>query len=71
MGLINGTMYQRVSYGVVSCTHCIKLTFVLLQITKAREMILEVDSELADALEDIKEYTGKPSGCKLLIMDFS
>ena len=35
-----------------------ELSFSLLQIAKATDTILEVDSELAEALEDIKEYTG-------------
>lgn len=30
----------------------------MLQIAKATDTILEIDSDLADALEDIKEYTG-------------
>lgn len=31
-----------------------------MQIAKATDTMLEVDSEMADALEDIKDYTG---GC--------
>ena len=36
----------------------VKKIFGPFQITKATDSLLEVDSELADALEDIKEYTG-------------
>ena len=36
----------------------VKKIFCPFQITKATDSLLEVDSELADALEDIKEYTG-------------
>ena len=33
-----------------------------MQISKATDTMLEVDSEMADALEDIKDYTGDFSG---------
>ena len=33
----------------------------MLQMAKATDTMLEIDSELADALEDIKEYTGLAS----------
>ena len=36
----------------------VKKIFCPFQISKATDSLLEVDSELADALEDIKEYTG-------------
>ena len=36
----------------------VKKFFCPFQIAKATDSLLEVDSELADALEDIKEYTG-------------
>ena len=44
------------SLGVFSCS--LLFTFIILQITKATDTMLEIDSELADALEDIKKYTG-------------
>ena len=36
----------------------VKKIFCPFQIAKATDSLLEVDSELADALEDIKQYTG-------------
>lgn len=37
------------------------IIFIILQIATSSDTMLEVDSELADALEDIKEYTGTSS----------